>query len=73
MALKDTWVNRQNEIDDVDAEDINSVAQAVIQLEENKQSQDEKIEEIESMLEELNNSINGVAEDLHLINEGGIE
>ena len=35
MALKDTWINRTNGVDDVDAEDINNVAQAVITLENN--------------------------------------
>lgn len=33
MALKDTWINRANGVDDVDAEDINNVAKAVIELE----------------------------------------
>ena len=35
MALKDNWIDRQNGIDDVDSEDINKVARAVIELEEN--------------------------------------
>lgn len=35
MALKDNWIDRQNGIDDVDSEDINKVAHAVIELEEN--------------------------------------
>ena len=34
MALKDNWIDRQNGIDDVDSEDINEVAHAVIDLEE---------------------------------------
>lgn len=33
MALKDTWVDKVNEVDDVDADDINNVAKAVIELE----------------------------------------
>lgn len=35
MALKDTWVDKINGVDYNDAEDINKVAQAVIELEEN--------------------------------------
>ena len=34
MALKDKWVDKQDGIDDVLAEDINSIANAVIELEE---------------------------------------
>ena len=34
MALKDNWIDLQNGIDDVDSEDINEVAHAVIDLEE---------------------------------------
>lgn len=33
MALKDTWINRTNGVNYVDAEDINNVAKAVIELE----------------------------------------
>lgn len=33
MALKDTWVDKENGIDDVDAEPINDIANAVIELE----------------------------------------
>jgi hypothetical protein len=35
MALKDIWTDRKNGVDDVNAEDINIVAQAVIALENN--------------------------------------
>lgn len=38
MALKDTWVDKVNGVDDVNAEDINSIAQAVIALEEEYES-----------------------------------
>ena len=34
MALKDTWVDKKNDSDWVMAEDINSIAQAVIKLED---------------------------------------
>ena len=34
MALKDTWINKVDNIDIVQAEDINSIAKAVIELEE---------------------------------------
>lgn len=33
MALKDNWIDRQNGIDNVDSEDINKVARAVIEAE----------------------------------------
>ena len=33
MALKDNWIDRQNGVDDVDSEDINKVARAVIEAE----------------------------------------
>jgi tetrahydromethanopterin S-methyltransferase subunit A len=35
MALKDIWKNKVNGVDDVDAEDINEIAQAVIKIEKN--------------------------------------
>ena len=35
MALKDTWVDRIDGVDDASAEDINEVAHAVIELEKN--------------------------------------
>ena len=35
MALKDIWTNKEDGVDDVVAEDINSIAEAVIDLEEN--------------------------------------
>lgn len=34
MALKDIWIDKINDVDDADAEDINMVAGAVIELEE---------------------------------------
>ena len=36
MELKDTWVDKINDVDDVNADDINEIAQAVIQIESNK-------------------------------------
>lgn len=36
MELKDTWVDKINDVDDVNADDINEIAQAVIQIEGNK-------------------------------------
>ena len=38
MALKDTWVDKVNEVDDVDADDINEIADAVIEIEEQLES-----------------------------------
>ena len=34
MSLKDTWKNKTDGVDDVLAEDINSIAEAVIEIEE---------------------------------------
>ena len=34
MGLKDTWVDKVNDVDDVDAEIVNDMAHAIIQLEE---------------------------------------
>ena len=34
MALKDTWTNKTDRVNDIVAEDINSVAQAVISIED---------------------------------------
>lgn len=34
MALKDNWTNKRDGVDDVKADDINSIAVAVIALEE---------------------------------------
>ena len=34
MALKDTWVDKVNNVDDVDAKDINAIARSVIELED---------------------------------------
>lgn len=46
MALKDTWKNKVNGVDYVDATDINSIAQAVIAIENN-------IGDIESALDSI--------------------
>lgn len=34
MALKGNWIDKVNGVDDVDASDINSLAHAIIELEE---------------------------------------
>lgn len=34
MSLKDIWIDKVNGVDDIDASDINNIAQAVIDLEE---------------------------------------
>lgn len=41
MGLKDKWVDKVDEVDDVVAEDINSIAHAVIALEEDQEDADE--------------------------------
>ncbi len=73
MSLKDIWQDRQNEIDDIDANDINSVAHAVIELEEDNQKKTEEIVSLSEDLVVVKNEIFGIEEELQMINEGGIE
>lgn len=48
MALKNKWIDKIDGVDDVVAEDINSIAQAVISLET-------EVEGFEGALDELHN------------------
>lgn len=47
MALKDTWTDKLDGIDDVLASDINSIAQSAIALEENTKLLSKKVDELE--------------------------
>lgn len=60
MALKDTWINRTNGVDDVDAEDINKVARAVIEAEKRLDDVDENKIDKNSIVQELGNSTTAV-------------
>lgn len=57
MGLKDLWTPKQNGVDDILAEDINSVAEAVIQNEED-------IKKSSSRSEEANESVNWLKENV---------
>lgn len=53
MGLKETWVDRIDGMDDADAEDINTVARAVIALEEANGDIDEALDRIIAIQNEL--------------------
>lgn len=53
MALKDIWVNKVNGVDDVDANDINTVAQATIALENQMGGVETALDEIIAIQEAL--------------------
>jgi hypothetical protein len=48
MALKDSWVDKIDGVDDVLAQDINDIAQGVIELEKDKASNDIWKENVEA-------------------------
>ena len=48
MALKDIWIDQDNEIDEADAEIINNIAHAVIDLEEQGTSSDGAVSSVNS-------------------------
>lgn len=73
MALKDIWTDKRNNVDDINAEDINNVARAVIDLEDDSEAKAETIESLSADLDDVKNQILGVEEEIQLINEGGIE
>ena len=53
MALKDTWKYKVNGVDYVDATDINSIAQAVIETETNIGNIETNIGDIERALDSI--------------------
>lgn len=53
MALKEIWVNKVDGVDDVIAEDINNIAQSVIDLEENVENFDAALDELHAYAEAL--------------------
>lgn len=53
MALKNKWIDKIDGVDDVVAEDINSIAQAVIDLEENIEGFDAALDELHAYAESL--------------------
>ena len=60
MALKDNWIDRQNGVDDVDSEDINKVARAVIEAEKRLDDVDENKIDKNSIVQEPGNSTTAV-------------
>lgn len=58
MALKDIWVNRVDGVDDVVAEDINNVANSVIELEDAIGDIDDALDAVLSIQESLIGTIN---------------
>jgi hypothetical protein len=54
MALKDTWIDRVDGVDDVSSEDPNVIAHAVIELEE-------KIPEIKAGLQLILDAVNSLS------------
>ncbi len=87
MALKDIWKDRQDGIDDIMADDINSIAKAVIALEDEIKNVDIEVDDelshesqkpvqnkvITAEIDSIKQTINGVEEELQMINEGGVE
>ena len=55
MSLKDNWIDRQNGVDNVDAEDINKVARAVIEAEE-------RLDALKSDITDLQTALIGVSD-----------
>ncbi len=54
MSLKDNWIDRQNGVDYVNAEDINNVAHAVIEAEE-------RLDALKSDITDLQTALIGVS------------
>jgi uncharacterized protein YgfB (UPF0149 family) len=57
MALKEIWVDKVDGVDDVIAEDINNIAQSVIDLEENVENFDEALDELHAYAEALKGGV----------------
>lgn len=57
MGLKETWVDKVDGVDDVMAEDINAIAQAVIDLEENVEVFDSALDELHEYAETLKGGV----------------
>lgn len=61
MSLKDNWIDRQNGVDYVNAEDINNVAHAVIEAEERLDALKSDITDLQTALIGVSNLIGGDA------------
>lgn len=58
MSLKDTWINKVDNVDDVVAEDINNIAQQVIQNEEEISQNNNEIANLQKQIEDGKKYIN---------------
>lgn len=61
MSLKDNWIDRQNGVDYVNAEDINNVAHAVIEAEARLDALKSDITDLQTALIGVSDLIGGVA------------
>lgn len=62
MALKDTWVDKVNDIDVIDASTDNQIAQAVIDLEIRADGIDAAIEQIDSQIGNIGTALDEIIE-----------
>ena len=52
MALKDTWVDKVDDVDDVEAEIVNDIAHAIIELEEETEGIETLLADIQEVYNE---------------------
>ena len=60
MSLKDNWTNKINNVDNVDAEDINIIAQAVISDEEQIENHSIRITALETNMGNVATALDGI-------------
>lgn len=60
MSLKDNWTNKINNVDNVDAEDINIIAQAVISDEEQIENNSIRITTLETNMGNVATALDGI-------------
>jgi hypothetical protein len=69
MALKNNWTPKVNEIDDVDADDINSIADAVIANETDIEKLQRNSESVNKNIQSLTETVNTNADDIEDLKE----
>ena len=60
MSLKDNWTNKTDNVDDVVAEDINIIAQAVISDEEQIENHSIRITTLETNMGDVATALDGI-------------
>ena len=60
MSLKDNWTNKTDNVDDVFAEDINIIAQAVISDEEHIENHSIRITTLETNMGDVATALDGI-------------